>query len=143
MLANLHRALLNHALSGEERVVEQRQGLPFRRWQVMRAITDCQSVVVTNDRENAQTDIEIEIANDLAQQGNVQSILLTIIEEIRTDELEQFAGHRGNSARIMQTICLLQPLCYPTVRSNIGREVGRIDILRSRDKYNVHMFIIQ
>src|SRR5947209_20559168 len=109
----------------------------------MRAITDCQSIVVTNDRENAQTDIEIQIANYLAHQGNMQSILLTIIDDIRTDELEQFGSYGGNSARIMQAICLLQPLCYLTIRSNIGREVGRIDILRSRDKCNVHMFIIQ
>src|SRR5215831_14138975 len=109
----------------------------------MRAITDSQSIVVTNDRENAQTDIKIQIANDLAHQGIMQSILLARIDDIRPDELKQFSTYRGNSTRIIQALYLLQPLCYLPIRSNIGGEVGRIDILRLRDKYNVHMFIIQ
>ena len=91
---------------------------------------------VANRLDDADLDVEVQVAHHLLQHGHLLSVLAPEPCELRADEVEELHAHGGDAAEVARSGCAFEAE-RDALRLDPGREAGRVQLGVSRREQEV------
>ena len=88
-----------------------------------------QAVRIADGRHRADLDLEIEIADEPPDHGDLLRVLLPEVGALRADDVEELQANRRDAAEVAGAVVALEPARDP-LHVDPGLEAGRVDLLR-------------